>query len=127
VRGHFGAVYALLDTILGESGLEAARDALRREQRHRLSADLIVKLLTGSGFKISRSFERDFRIRFADGAAMLRHSLVKWFLDGWRQAVGAENEREIFGVLEQRLNDAAQRDGCLEMAVPMLYVEGVAA
>jgi hypothetical protein len=58
---------------------------------------------------------------------MLRHSLVRWFLDGWRQAIGADNEREVFNTLEIQLNAAAERDGCVEMTVPMLYLESVAA
>ena len=52
---------------------------------------------------------------------------MKWFLDGWREAVGAENEREVFNALEAQLNAAAERDGCVEMTVPMLYLEGIAA
>lgn len=126
VQGHFRALYALLDAILGESGLQAARDALHREEAHRLSAATIATLLVDSGFTVSRTFEQDFRMGFADGSTMLRHSLVKWFLDGWRQAVGAGDERAVFEVLEQRLNDAAVRDGYLAMTIPMLYVEGVA-
>ena len=126
VRGHFSALYTLLDEILGEAGLEATRDALHHEQEHRFSARIIAGLLTDSRFKVSRTFEQDFRICFADGSAMLRHSLVKWFLDGWRQAVGAEDERQVFDVLEQRLNAIAVSNGCVEMAVPMLYVEGIA-
>jgi arsenite methyltransferase len=126
VHGHFGALYALLDAILNEFGLGPARDALRREEEHRLSVFTITNLLVDSGFSASRAFEKNFRICFADGSTMLRHSLVKWFLDGWRQAVGAENEREVFNTLEARLNAAAERDGCVEMAVPMLYLEGIA-
>jgi SAM-dependent methyltransferase len=126
VRGHFGGLYASLDAILRESGLEAARDALRHEERHRLSRPAIADLLADRGFTAARAFEEIFRMRFADGSALLRHSLVKWFLDGWRRAVGAENEREVFKTLEARLNAAAERDGCIEMQVPMLYVEGIA-
>jgi ubiquinone/menaquinone biosynthesis C-methylase UbiE len=125
-QGHFAALYALLDAILAESGLQPARDALRHEQQHRHSRHAITNLLVDSGFAVSRCFEQSFEMRFADGSAMLRHSLVKWFLDGWRQAVGAGNEREVFNVLEARLNAAAERDGCVQMTVPMLYVEGVA-
>jgi hypothetical protein len=65
-------------------------------------------------------------MRFADGSSLLRHSLVKWFLDGWRQAVGAEHERRVFDILEARLNAVAERDGCVQMTVPMVYLEGVA-
>jgi ubiquinone/menaquinone biosynthesis C-methylase UbiE len=125
-QGHFGALYALLDTILNESGLQPARDALRREQQHRHSKPAIMNLLVDSRFTVSRCVEQSFQMRFADGSAMLRHSLVKWFLDGWRQAVGAENEREVFNALEARLNAAAERDGCVQMPVPMLYLEGIA-
>jgi ubiquinone/menaquinone biosynthesis C-methylase UbiE len=125
-QGHFAALYALLDAILGESGLQPARDALRREEKHRHSRQAITNLLVDSGFTVSRCFEQSFRMRFADGSAMLRHALVKWFLDGWRQAVGAANEREVFDALEARLNAAAERDGCVQMTVPMLYLEAIA-
>jgi arsenite methyltransferase len=125
-QGHFDALYAVLDAILNQSGLEPARDALRREQQHRHSKHAIMNLFVDGGFTVSRCFEQSFRMRFADGSAMLRHSLVKWFLDGWRQAVGAENEREVFNALEAELNAAAKRDGCVQMTVPMVYLEGIA-
>jgi arsenite methyltransferase len=110
VRGHFGALYALLDEILDEAGLKTARQALRHEEDHRHSAETLTNLLAESGFAVARSVERNFSMRFADGSTMLRHSLVKWFLDGWRQAVGVEHERSIFGQLETKLNAAADRD-----------------
>lgn len=125
-RGHFAALYALLDTILDEAGLQPARDALRREEAHRHSNEALTRLLAERGFTVSRCFEQSFRMRFVDGSAMLRHSLVKWFLDGWRQAVGAAHEREIFHALEAQLNAGAERDGCVQMTVPMLYLEGIA-
>jgi ubiquinone/menaquinone biosynthesis C-methylase UbiE len=125
-QGHFAALYALLDAILDESRLQPARDALRREEEHRHSKHALTSLLVGSGFAVSRCFEQGFAMRFADGSALLRHSLVKWFLDGWRQAVGAANEREVFDALEARLNAAAERDGCVQMTVPMVYIEGIA-
>jgi arsenite methyltransferase len=126
VQGHFGALYALLNAILIESGLGPSRDALHREEEHRLSASAITNFLIDSGFTASRAFEKNFRICFADGSTMLRHSLVNWFLDGWRQAIGSENERDVFNTLEAQLNAAAERDGCVEMTVPMLYLEGIA-
>ena len=126
VRGHFGALYALLDEILEEAGLETARQALRHEEDHRYSAQTLTDLLAESGFAVARSVERSFSMRFADGSTMLRHSLVKWFLDGWRRAIGADHERQIFDQLETKLNAAAERDGCIEMQVPMLYLEALA-
>jgi arsenite methyltransferase len=125
-QGHFGELYALLDAILGGSGLQPARDVLRREQEHRHSKQALTNLLVDNGFAISRCFEQSFAMRFADGSALLRHSLVKWFLDGWRHAIGVANEREVFDILEARLNAAAERDGCVQMTVPMVYLEGIA-
>ena len=122
-RGHFGALYRLLDAILDEAGLHAVRAALQHEEEHRHSKETLGRLLADSGFAVSRAIEQDFTFRFADGSALLRHSLVKWFLDGWRQAVGAEHERRVFEMLETRLNAAA---GPVEMTVPMLYVESIA-
>jgi arsenite methyltransferase len=124
-QGHFAALYALLDAILDGFGLQPARDALRREEEHRHSKHALMNLLVETGFTVSRCLEQNFQMRFADGSALLRHSLVKWFLDGWRQAVGAANEREVFDILEARLNAAAERDGCVQMTVPMLYLEGI--
>ncbi|HEV2678789.1 MAG TPA: methyltransferase domain-containing protein [Aliidongia sp.] len=126
VRGHFGGTYRLLDEILDEAGLGAIREALRREEDHRSSKETLSTLLTASGFAVSRAVERSFTMRFADGSAMLRHSLVKWFLDGWREAVGGEHERKVFETLEARLDAIATRDGCVEMQVPMLYLESIA-
>ena len=125
-QGHFVALYALLDAILDGFGLQPARDALRSEEQHRHSKHALTNLLVESGFTVSRCFEQSFQIRFADGSAMLRHSLVKWFLDGWRRAIGAEHERWVFDALEARLNATAERDGCVQMTVPMVYLEGIA-
>jgi ubiquinone/menaquinone biosynthesis C-methylase UbiE len=125
-QGHFAALYALLDAVLNDLGLQPARNALRREEQHRHSKHALMNLLVENGFTVSRCFEASFAMRFADGSALLRHSLVKWFLDGWRHPVGAEHEREVFNTLEARLNAAAERDGCVEMTVPMVYMEGVA-
>src|SRR6202022_324904 len=36
------------------------------------------------------------------------------------------NEYEVFNTLEVQLNAAAERDGCVEMTVPMLYLQGIA-
>jgi arsenite methyltransferase len=124
VRGHFGALYRLLHEILGEAGLQTSRVALRHEEKHRYSAETLQNLLAHSGFALARSVEQSFSMRFADGSALLRHALVKWFLDGWRHAVGVAHERRIFDTLEARLNAVADHEGGIEMQVPMLYLEG---
>jgi ubiquinone/menaquinone biosynthesis C-methylase UbiE len=128
LQGHFDEAYRLLNVILEQNdGAGDARAALRANEEHRLTRAKIERLLADAGFSPARAFEQSFRMRFADGAAMLHHALVKWFLDGWRQAVGPERERQVFTALEAQLNTIADRDSGIEMTVPMLYIEGVAA
>ena len=123
-QGHFAALYALLDTILDESGLEPARDALRREAQHRPSKHAITNLLVETRFTVSRCFEQSFRIRFLDGSAMLRHSLVKWFLDGpigfntcsWRGAFPFQTPEFVtIPALRSSVENAAPRPGNAEI------------
>lgn len=127
VEGHFGAFYGMLHAILAERNLTPLREALRKDEAHRLSKERLTDLLANVGFTVSRAMEQNFEMRFADGSAMLRHPLVKWFLDGWREAIGVEHERDILETAEARLNVAAEREGAIVMMVPMLYLEALAS
>lgn len=127
VMGHFAQAYALLDRTTGELGLSAAQAALRHDAEHRRTPDGVARLLTDAGFPVARQAQQTFQMRFADGAAMLHHPLVKWFLDGWRTAVGPADEREVFAALEARLDAVAAKASSITMTVPMLYLEGIAA
>ena len=55
---------------------------------------------------------------------MLRHGLVKFFLDGWRPVIGPDLEEKFFVMAEERLNKIAGGSG-LEFSIPMLYLEGM--
>ena len=57
---------------------------------------------------------------------MMHHFLtVVGFLPAWRAIIPKEKEREVFGLLEKKLNEQADWDGELKMTVPMLFVEAV--
>ena len=65
-------------------------------------------------------------MRFASGTAMLNHHFIKLgFLDGWKEIVSGD-ERNIFPILQKRLDDYAREHGGLSLTIPMAYVEGVA-
>jgi hypothetical protein len=81
-------------------------------------------LLEEAGFTLARVIEDSFQLRFADGSALLNHSLTRiGFLEGWRSVVDANEEREVFETLERKLNETANLNGELRMTVPMLYLE----
>jgi arsenite methyltransferase len=124
LSGHMREVYALFEEILSEMRAEDAARRLALQEQHRGTRAGFQNMMTGAGFEISRSVESRLLLRFADGSAMLRHGLVKFFLDGWRPAIGAELEEEFFVTAERKLNELAGPSG-LELAVPMLYLEGI--
>lgn len=119
--GHMREFYDFFRGVLRDLRLTGRLEALGAQEAHRGSLAAITAQLSSAGFEVTRTFTRDFTLRFASGAAMLRHSLVQWFLDGWRPVVGAEREREVFAEVERRLD----AESPLRFTVPALYVEAV--
>lgn len=114
VTGHMAGMYELLRSVVPE-----ACEAIDAQERHRGTLESITALLTSAGFAVTREVTRSFDLTFANGTAMLHHSLVKWFVDGWRGAIGSD--RDLWSRIERRLNDSSP----LRFGVPMLYIEGV--
>ncbi|MCA1558126.1 MAG: class I SAM-dependent methyltransferase [Acidobacteria bacterium] len=126
VKGHYKEFYSLYSDVLRELGKERHAARLSVNEDHRGTRETVCALLEAAGFSVLKVLEDQFEMRFVDGSAMLRHSLVRFgFLDGWRGVVESEEEEEVFGLLEQRLNETARPQGELRMTVPMLYVEGM--
>lgn len=122
--GHYQEFYDLFRAILMETGRTEHLERLSANEAHRGTKESISDLLQQSGWSLVQMIEDSFQMRFLDGSAMLNHSLTKLgFLGGWRSVTGADEEREVFELLEKRLNDAAQQNGELRMTVPMLYLE----
>jgi arsenite methyltransferase len=114
LSGHMAEFYELFRATVPVD-LVAAVDA---QEAHRGTRAGIEQLLTGGGFELTRVVEGEFFLKFADGAAMFRHHLVQFFLEGWR---GVTDDPAIYVALEEKLNAASP----LRMRVPMLYAEGV--
>lgn len=112
--GHMAGVYDVLRFVVPDK-----RDAIDNQEQHRGSVQSITALVSDAGFDVVKQVKREMTLSFVDGSAMLRHSLVKWFLDGWRGAIGSD--RETWSRIERRLNELAP----LQFNVPMLYIEGV--
>jgi ubiquinone/menaquinone biosynthesis C-methylase UbiE len=125
LKGHYVEFYDLYREVLRELDKEEHVERLNAQEDHRGTKETVCRMLERAGFTVIKVIEDKFEMRFLDGSAMLRHSLVRFgFLDGWRGVVPAQDEEEVFALLEKRLNEAANRQGELRMTVPMLYVEG---
>lgn len=125
VNGHYREFYDVYRETLRELDKTAYLDALHAQETHRGTKESTCELLRAAGFEIVKIVEDSFQMRFADGNALLNHSLTKLgFLEGWLGVVGAGEAPAVFARIESKLDEIAAREGELRMTVPMLYVEG---
>lgn len=126
LSGHMRELYALFREVLGDFGRDDYLARLDADEARRGTVESVAARMEGGGFAVARAVEGSFRMRFADGSALLRHWLVIiGFLPAWRGVVDPEDARGVFNALERRLNEEAAARGALETTVPMLYLEGV--
>lgn len=125
VKGHMREFYEVFRGLLREP---ASLARLAANEDHRGSKESLSALLAGCGFRVTRVIEDSFEMRYLNGAALLRHPLTRCgFLAGWRAVVEKADERRVFTVLEEKLDQLAVEQGELRMTIPMLYLEGVRA
>lgn len=125
-EGHYREFYAIYEFILKELGKEDLLPALKKQEQHRGTDETIRELLEDSRFSVVKIIRDRFYMRYLDGTALLNSFLtVVGFLPGWSSVVPPEAEKEVFEMLEKKLNEQAAWDGELKMTVPVLYVEAV--
>jgi SAM-dependent methyltransferase len=92
--------------------------ALDEHIAHRATVDGTLELLQRAGFAASVVATSEFRMRFADGTALLNHYFIRLgFVEGWLAIAG----QEALDAVEQVLN----RRGEVSLTVPAACFEGV--
>jgi hypothetical protein len=123
LQGHMREFYAEFRATLDGLGMRNALGALERHVRHRATPKSLRGQLAGAGLEVTEVATGEFRMRFADGSALLRHVLVRFgFLPAWKAIVPAGELARVFVELERRLNAVAARRGELALTVPMACV-----
>ena len=126
LEGHYREFYAAFESILKASGRKELLSKLREQEAHRGTDETVRDLFENADFSITKMIRERFQMRFVDGTALLNHLLiVVGFLPGWRNILPEDQQKEIFELLEQKLNEQAKWEGELKMTVPMLYVEAI--
>jgi hypothetical protein len=126
IEGHFLEFYAVFEMVLKECGLKLILPELKAHIEHRGTNETIRELFENAGFSVVKMQRDRCILRYLDGSAFLSHFLtIVGFLPSWRAILPKEKEKEVFDLLEKKLNDQAEWDGELKMTVPMLYVEAV--
>ncbi|MEZ4952458.1 MAG: methyltransferase domain-containing protein [Saprospiraceae bacterium] len=126
LEGHFREFYAVFESTLKELGLSELLPVLKKQEEHRGTDESVRDLFENANFSITKMIRGRFQMRFLDGSALLNHLLVVMgFLPDWKNMIPQNRQREVFGLLEKKLNEQAKWDGELRMTVPMLYVEAI--
>ena len=123
--GHMAEFYAVFAATLRELGQEPALAALDKHVQHRATVESLRAQLERVGFEVTDVITDSFRMRFADGSALLRHYFIRLgFLPDWRAVAEGPELRVVFDALERNLNAVAKERGELALTVPMACVAG---
>lgn len=117
--GHMAEFYEVYLEVLIQTGQGDRVAALEAHIHHRATIDSVTSLLQGADFKVVDVVKDSFRLRFADGSALLRHHFIRLgFVEGWRAIPAAGRVQETFERLERELNAVAERRGELALTIP---------
>lgn len=117
--------YSELENVLREEELNESISKLKKhihEKRKPLSE--LLELFELNGFGIKNVQHDSFKYRYVDATAMFNHSFIKMaFLDSWLDLVPANKIEEIFGLVENRLNRKADKQGEMVLTVPFVIID----
>lgn len=83
--------------------------------------DETQRVIAESGFELMGQKHGQFTFRYADAAAFLDHSLIRWFFrPSWIQLVPETARAQVFQRVEERLNTAARAQGSVTMTIPFV-------
>ena len=118
--GHMVEFYEVYRKVLIDTGQRDRLPALEAHINHRGTIGSVDSLLRGAGFKVVDIVSTSFRMRFADGSALLRHYFIRLgFVQGWKSIAAVESIQKTFERLERELNAVAERRGELALTIPM--------
>ncbi len=125
LQGTFAELYEELPGALAEAGVGGAEDLVARHVARRTTVARTEELLRAAGFAPARSAERAFRLRFADGAALLAHHFIRLgFRPAWEALAPEESRAAAMEALRRRLDQQASRCGEVTLTVPIACVLG---
>jgi len=113
--GHMAEFYDVFRSVLPMANLEA----LESHIAHRATVPRVQAQLAAAGFTPGAVSEGSFRLRYADGEALLRHWFIRFgFMPAWIEVAGEHAEAALQTV-------ASRLDGEVSLTVPMACIEGV--
>ncbi len=120
LAGHMAEFYEVYREVLINTGQRDRLAALEAHINHRGTTESVGSLLQEAGFKVVDVIASSFRMRFADGSALLRHHFIRLgFVQAWKSIAAADSVEKTFERLEKELNTIAAKHGELALTIPM--------
>jgi SAM-dependent methyltransferase len=119
--------YQVFEAVLLEQGLAASAAKIKDQiRRKRLSGEEMISVLQDCGFSVRKVIEDRFSMRFADGATLFQHYLIRhFFLDGWKSLVAEDRQKKIFSRIQARLDETSRRKGHVCLTIPYMVLDAV--
>ncbi len=123
-KGHMREFYAIFRQTLTALKLESVLLPLEEHENHRHGIEAINKMLTESGFSISKNQKDSFTWRFLDGTSFLNHHMIRrGFVGGWKSIIPPDQQTDFFDRLENNINAIAREKGSFTVTIPTAYIE----
>jgi len=94
-------------------------------ENKRPSIDKILGIMK-QDFTIKDIEYDEFKIKFSNGTAMFNHYFIKFvFMKSWKEILPKDRIEEIFGLIETRLNEYAEKHGGIKLSIPFVLINGI--
>ena len=123
--GHMREFYEEYREVLLARGHAERIPTLEAHVAHRATVESVQARLARAGFANGPVTTGSFRMRFADGRALLEHWFVRFgFLPAWREIAPPADVEGTLAALEARLDAIARERGELALTIPTACLEG---
>ena len=117
--------YSAMEKVLIDLELDNCLDSMRNQiYKKRKPIDQYIEQIKSHGFLIDSVKQDKFEYKFVDGTTMLNHYFIRLaFIDGWKDIVPNDRQKEIFRQIEEELNRKSQTDGIMRLTVPFVVID----
>ncbi len=117
--------YDVFEQVLESYGLEISILAMQNHVAdEKKSISQIESKLNKFGFRLISKIEDTFYLRFLDGTALLNHHFIRQvFYPVWHALVVESHQKQVFELLESKLNLLAKLNGELKLAIQFVVFD----
>ncbi len=117
--------YDIFKRTLKEENLgELVEDVNNHIFSKRKPLEEIKDLLEQKGFSIKKIIHDKFEYRFVDGTTFLNHYFMRLaFMDSWIKIVPHDRLKEIFSIIENKINKESKKLGYFKLSIPFVVID----